>query len=482
MSALAVGGRRYAAGLYWLGRGGPRATARTARRLGRPWYVHHGERTGFAAGDAAAGPEGAVPSRPGPENPGPAGPGPVGPGPAGLGPEGLPALALALLGHVGSGFWMALVEEDRPEGGGGGRCALVKARDGAVLADGDEVFEDRAAALAAFERARGLGWELYATPGVLEAEASGGVAPLDPAALDAAAAKAGPGIALARAAPARPPAGRLAGAAAGLALLALLAASWMERDLLLSWFAPPEPAPVPAALLPEPRFKVAVDGAALISACRRALIVRAPFLPAWRVEGMSCTARFADAELTALRPELAGRPVLLVRWRLAPGHAEAMQRRLAEAHLGRWHAASVADGRAWAAMPLEPVLRAAGGAAPSFLDLRKAVDRAFGGGEARIGYARGADGAWAVRIDAPGPLPRLARLVGGIDGFEISALSRGAEGGWRLEGRPAAPETLSASQLGALGLDAGALRAAGANTDSDDGEEVRDGTQAHDGT
>ena len=78
MSAIAVGGRHYAAGLYWLERGGAVATARTARRLGRPWCVHHGERTGFAADDPAAGL--------------------AGPGPGGHGPEGLAALALALKG------------------------------------------------------------------------------------------------------------------------------------------------------------------------------------------------------------------------------------------------------------------------------------------------------------------------------------------------------------------------------------------------
>ena len=68
---------------------------------------------------------------------------------------------------------------------GGGRYALVKARGGAVLADGDEAFGDRAAALAAFERARDLGWALHATPGLAAELAGSGsaVASLDPAAL-----------------------------------------------------------------------------------------------------------------------------------------------------------------------------------------------------------------------------------------------------------------------------------------------------------
>ena len=128
MSAIGIGGRRYAAGLYWLGRGSAGATARTARRLGRPWCVHQADRTGFAGEDPDAS------------------------------PEGLPALALALLDLIRGEFWMALVEGDAETGDrargstlesdpgtgdtaadGTGRYALVKARGGTVLADGDEV-------------------------------------------------------------------------------------------------------------------------------------------------------------------------------------------------------------------------------------------------------------------------------------------------------------------------------------------------------
>ena len=428
MSAIAVGGRRYAAGLFWLARGGAGATARAARRLGRPWFVHHGERTGFAAGGAADG------------------------------LSGVPALALALLAHIDGGFWMALVEGDAGSGGadggsGGdrGRFALVKARDGAVLADGDELFESRAAALAAFERSRGLGWTLHATPGLMAGLDGSAIAALDPAALDEAAAKAGAAIALTRAAAPGKRAGRPAALALGLAALGVLTGAWFERDALMAWLAAPEPAPPPAASLPEPRIDVAVDSAALIAACRQALIDNPPFLPAWRIERIDCTARFADPELSGLRPELAGRAVLLARWRRAPGHAEALQRRLAENHLGQWHAAAVADGRAWAAVPLAPVLRAAHAAVP-FLELRKSVDRAFGAHAARLGYARGAEGAWTVLIEDPGPLSRLAPIVGGIAGLEIVALSRGGDGGWRLEGRAVAPERIAASRLRALGV------------------------------
>lgn len=484
MSAVTVGGRRYAAGLYWLERGGARATARTARKLGRPWCVHRGARTGFSAGEESA------------QGPGAAGLHPAGSGPEGLHPEGLhaarvPALALALQELIGGDFWMALVGDDAAEAGGEGACALVKARDGAILADGDEVFEDGAAAIAAFERARSLGWALHATPGMM-ARLDGGGAPgrspverIDPAALGEAAGRAGEAIVLAPAAPARGGDRLLLGAALGILVLAALAGAWFGRDALLSLIAAPEPVPQPAAVLPEPEFDVAVDAGALIAACRAALIERPPFMLAWRIESVACSARFADPELTGLRPELAGRPVLLARWRLAAGHAEAMHRRLAEAHLSRWHAAAVADGRAWAVLALAPVLRPTDAAPPAFLDLRRDIDRAFGGRGARVGYARGADGAWTVRIDDPGPLSRLGPLAGGIAGLEIVALSRGAEGNWRLEGRPAAPERVAESRLRALGVagsspaDHGAPgEAAGAT----DGKEVPHGTQRRDDT
>ena len=135
MSVLAVGGRRFAAGLYWLDRGGAASVARNARAFGRPWHVHWGEQTGYATDE---------------EDPG-----------------GCASLAASLQAHIAAPFWMALVEADD------GRLALVKARDGAFLADGDEVFADRASALEAFQRAREVGWALHATPGLVAGGDSG---------------------------------------------------------------------------------------------------------------------------------------------------------------------------------------------------------------------------------------------------------------------------------------------------------------------
>ena len=180
MSIILIHGRPFAAGLYWLERAGPVATARAARRFARPWCVHRAGQTGYAGGDGA--------------------------------PEGLPALALALIESIGSDFWMALVAGDAamgnpassdadaghtgtgdPDAGDAGCYALIKVRDGAVLADGDEVFTGLDAAVEAFTRARALGWDLYATPGLLSGGADRDVTDLDVSSLAA-----GPEIALRR--------------------------------------------------------------------------------------------------------------------------------------------------------------------------------------------------------------------------------------------------------------------------------------------
>ena len=103
-------------------------------------------------------------------------------------PKDCPSLAASLQAHIAAPTWMALVEGDD------GRLALVKARDGALLADGDEVFSERASALDAFERSRGVpgrspgpgrspvDWALYATPGLADGGV-GEVTEIDPASL-----------------------------------------------------------------------------------------------------------------------------------------------------------------------------------------------------------------------------------------------------------------------------------------------------------
>ena len=303
MSTILINGQPFAAGLYWLERSGPAATARAARRFARPWCVHRAGQTGYAGGAE------------------------------GNTPEGLPALAPALVDSIESEFWMALVAGDAASGnstdtGGTGRYALIKVRDGAVLADGDEVFTGRDAAVEAFERARALGWDLYATPGLLAGGADRDVTHLDVSNLAAA-----PENVLRRVPFTGLRRGRMSLALLLSAAIAGVWIAWLQRDALLDWIAGPEPVVVAAAPPTDPDLAVAVDSAALIEACRRALIDYPPWLPAWRIESLACAARFSDPELAALRPELAGRAVMLVRWRLGPGHAEPLHRQLAEQHL-----------------------------------------------------------------------------------------------------------------------------------------------------
>ena len=415
MSTILINGRPFAAGLYWLERSGPATTARAARRFARPWCVHRAGQTGYAGGA-----EGDT-------------------------PEGLPALAPALVDSIESDFWMALVAGDAATGdstnrGDTGHYALIKVRDGAVLADGDEVFTGLDAAVEAFERARALGWDLYATPGLLAGGADRDVTDLDVSNLAAA-----PENVLRRAPFTRIGRGRLALALLLPAALAGVWIAWLQRDALLDWIAGPQPV-VAAAPPTDPDLAVAVNSTALIETCRRALIDHPPWLPAWRIESLACAARFSDPELAALRPELAGRAVMLARWRLSPGHAEPLHRQLAEQHLSRWYAASVVDAHAWAVLPLGLVLRISDRAPPLFLAFRRAVDRELGLRGARIDYARGPQGGWIVRIVHPGPLSYLADLfreAAGLAGLEITALDLGADGGWRLHGRPVAPVAMT---------------------------------------
>ena len=400
MSVLAVGGQRFAAGLFWLERGGTAAVARNARAFGRPWHIHWGEQTGYAADEEA--------------------------------PAGCPSLAASLQAHIGAPFWMALVEATD------GRFALVKARDGAILADGDEVFPDRASALEAFARSRDVGWALHATPGL----AGGDVTGIDHSALSS-----DPAMNLTAAPLARLSLRRAAGVLAVAAAVACVAVLWSERETL--WLLIGDPAPVMEIVeeVIEPPVTAALDAAALIESCRRALIDNPPFLPAWRTERIACEGRFADPALIAARPELKGRAVLVVRWRLAPGRPEPLHRRIAEAHLSTWYAASVTGGRAWAVAPLNPALVSSGAVPPPFLDFRRAVDRRLGMRGTRIEYPqRAADGV-EVRIATRRPPARLADAVAQVPRLELLRLTRDAGGEWLLEGRRVSPVSIPGARF-----------------------------------
>ena len=400
MSVLAVGGQRFAAGLFWLERGGTAAVARNARAFGRPWHIHWGEQTGYAADEEA--------------------------------PAGCPSLAASLQAHIGAPFWMALVEATD------GRFALVKARDGAILADGDEVFPDRASALEAFARSRDVGWALHATPGL----AGGDVTGIDHSALSS-----DPAMNLTAAPLARLSLRRAAGVLAVAAAVACVAVLWSERETL--WLLIGDPAPVMEIVeeVIEPPVTAALDAAALIESCRRALIDNPPFLPAWRTERIACEGRFADPALIAARPELKDRAVLAVRWRLETGRLEPVHRRIAEAHLSGWYAAQVEGGRAWAVVPLDPVLVPSDAAVPPFLAFRREVDRGFGALGTRIQYPQQATDGIEVRIATRRPPARLADAVAQVPGLELLRLTRDAGGEWLLEGRRVSPVSIPGARF-----------------------------------
>ena len=424
MSVLTVGGRRFAAGLYWLEREGAASVARNARAFKRPWHVHWGEQTGYAADEGS--------------------------------PKGCPSLAASLQAIIGAPTWMALVEADD------GRLALVKARDGAFLADGDEVFADRESALAAFERARGeresspgpgesseavsstvpesssVGWALHATPGLVKDAGTGRspVSEIDPASLAD-----DPGMRLA-AAPLStlglPKVGRF------LALAVMVAGGafvWTQRGTIWDLIAGPEEAAEAEQAPAVPPVTAILDAGALLAGCRQALMAYPPYLPAWRTERISCEGRFADIALIGVRPELEDRAVLTVRWRLGSGRPEPLHRRIAETHLSGWYAASVTGDRAWAAMPLAPVLRLGEAIPSSLLDFREAVDRHFGARGTRIEYPMQSDGI-EVRVTT-GRVPfRLADAVSAVPGLELVRLVRDGAGEWRLEGRRVSPVSM----------------------------------------
>ena len=448
MSVLTLGGRRFAAGLYWLERGGAGSVARNARAFKRPWHVHWSGQTGYAADEES--------------------------------PKGCPSLAASLQARIAATTWMALVEADD------GRLALVKARDGAFLADGDEVFADRESALAAFERARGesnsspgpggsseavsstepvsssvpvsstvpessfVGWALHATPGLAkdaEAESSpvpgrspvpgsSPVSEIDPASLVD-----DPAMRLA-AAPLSmlglPKVGRF------LALAVMVAGGafvWTQRGTLWELIAGPEEAAEAEQASVVPPVTAILDAGALLAGCRQALMAYPPYLPAWRTERISCEGRFADIALIGVRPELEDRAVLTVRWRLGSGRPEPLHRRIAETHLSDWYAASVNTDRAWAVTPLEPVLRLGEAIPPSLLDFREAVDRHFGARGTRIEYPMQGDGI-EVRVTT-GRVPfRLADAVSAVPGLELVRLVRDGAGEWRLEGRRVSPVSM----------------------------------------
>ena len=394
MSVVVLAGERYAAGLDWMDRRGDAETARRAREYDRPFVVHWRSQTGYGPGE----PESA---------------------------DGLPSLAAALSAHLDAASFVALVE------GQGGRFALVRSRNGLILADGDETFDAREAAIAAFERARQAGgWGLHATPGLVE-----GAVDLDrPPPAEEHRLSAAPRV--------RSPAAPLA-AGGFLVLLLAAGAAWHWQDTLRRWYAGPPPVPPKQAPAPEPQVLAAFDPVALIEGCRREIERRPPWLPAWQLHSLTCEAAFADAGLAPLHPEIRGRPALAARWTLPGDRPRPLHRQIAEARLADWPSAAVVDATAWALAPLSPVLRIAAEEPPTFRQLRRVLDRRLGTAGVELRYAPKER---RVTLRTGHPLPRIAALVAAVPGLEITSLSREG-GGWRLEGRPLQPASLPESRF-----------------------------------
>ena len=380
MSVVTVEGRSFAAGLYWLERSTTLGVISNARRFRRHSHVHWSRQTGYA--DKSA--------------------------------DGLPSLAAALLDHVPGDFWMALVE------GHENRFALVKVREGSILADGDEVFDDRASALQAFEKARGVGWALYASRGLVQ----GPVVDLDTSVLSTE-----PDLRL-RPVPLAGSIRHVSAAIIGLAATTT-AAFLFPGDGLLNWIIGDPKPEVPRAE-PSP-LSVIIDSTVFLEACRQALLDHTPFLPAWETRRITCHARFDETTLVAVRPELADLAVLVVNWTLQSGRAVPVHRRIAEARLSEWYAASVTDSEAWAVAILEPVLRTSESPPPDFLSFRRSLDRRLGARNLKVEFR--ADGPGALTIRTGQPVHRFGDLISGIPGLEVTRLTSRGNGEWRIEAR-----------------------------------------------
>ncbi|MDE0176123.1 MAG: type 4b pilus protein PilO2 [Defluviicoccus sp.] len=402
MSALTIGGRRFAVGLDWMPRGNVVQTANEARKQNSAWCVHRERETGYAGASEEH-------------------------------DAGMPSLAAAVADAIGGDRWTALVAADD------GRCALVLFSEGMILADGDRVFASAPDALRAVANSDARGWAAHATPGLIEGakkiDASGLAteAVLRPAPLS--------GITR----------GRLTQAAAALAVMGLLAGVWFNKDrILLLVMGPPETAKTEKE--EEPRIRATIDSAALVAACREGIRRFTPGMPGWKLAGLGCAARFSDSKLVAVRPALKGKPVLVVRWRMGRGAGESLRRRVAERHLAEWKSGarpgeiegSVIGREAWVAVALPPVIvEADAGRIPSRLALRASLDRRFGLRASRVEHGRQGGG---TRIVMRESLGRIGALIEGVRGFEVTRLAEGG-GGWTIEGRRAKPVRMRLSRF-----------------------------------
>ena len=223
-------------------------------------------------------------------------------------------------------LWLALVEGEQ------GKFALVQAKDGEILADGDKVLdsiEEVRRALASMEE---TDWAVYATSGLVD-----DATVLDTRALRAAAGELVRSGTVLRAAPlAGVTRGKVVQAVLGVVVVGGILAGWSFRDELVLLFVGPPPAVKKAEKKKEQRIATVIDSVALVSGCREGIRRHTPGMPGWKLQRVTCAARFSEKTLVAVRPGLAGRPVLTIRWKMRPGGEETLLRQVAERHLSEW--------------------------------------------------------------------------------------------------------------------------------------------------
>ena len=388
MSTIVISGRPWAAGLVWRQRSHRASEARMARRFHCPFLVHSGTRTGFAGPDGEA---------------------------------GQVSLAAALAHHIKEADWIALLADDVD-----GRVALLRQVEGAFPGDGDEIHPGREEALAALVRLRRPEVPVFATPAL---------AVDDAIALDAGTLSVAAAMELAAAPRARARPWKIA-AAASLSGAAI--AGWlMTGDVLEEKQGTALPAP-PAEV------EVAIAGATLIETCDRALKSVPVEVPGWSTDEVSCTASLQDPGILGEWPGFRSRPALVVRWSLEAGHDVELARRLMEEHVTRsWQLSSVIGQAAWSVTELDPVLvEWTGGERPTFLALRKEVDRFAGPWATTITFQRPPSQPWTVTLTGPPPLRRAHDALAPVSGLEITRVVSTGRAGWRIDGRMLTPQRL----------------------------------------
>lgn len=395
---LEFGGRKFVAGLFWVP---PGAEQDRAARRDWAWSVEWRDQIGWAPRDAGL-----------------------------RGVDGVPSLAASMAEYLrgvagegtGSG-WVALLKADD------GRFALVRVREGVIGAGGDEFFYDEAAAMSSVAEARGDGAEVYGTRGAVTD--GGFVVEVDVAGLSEAGGDGG----LKRGVGGT---SRVRVALLSMALVALAAGgvAALAPDMLFGLFGGGKKSAVSVVSEAQADVFARIDSTALVEECGAAQVTWPPYLPAWEIRSIECHGWFDELELIALRPELEGRAVMLVRWELPGQYVAALHRRIAEEHLTGWYLGSVVERTAWAVVPLGAVVgHAEGGPFLSYLEFRREVDRHFGMQGASIDYGGEADEV-AVTVVLGQGLGRIAGIVDGIPGFELMSLSRGSGREWVLKARP----------------------------------------------